>query len=92
MATQAGWVKQPGQFIGFTFGMFLGGLTMLVTGFLELLKKNSLGGEWQRASAGVISLVIAYSFPFNLRSDCVLHLRLLLGKILSDSAPFFLLH
>ena len=43
MFLQAKIVEQSGQFIGFTFGMFLGGLTMVVAGFLELLRKNSLG-------------------------------------------------
>jgi succinate-acetate transporter protein len=42
---QAHITEQSSQFIAFPLGMFMGGLTMLVTGFLELLRKNSLGAS-----------------------------------------------
>jgi len=43
MTSQARITEQATQFIAFPLGIFLGGLTMLVTGFLELYRKNSLG-------------------------------------------------
>lgn len=43
MTAQAHITEQSTQFIAFSMGIFLGGLTMLVTGFLELYRKNILG-------------------------------------------------
>lgn len=43
MTSQAHITEQSTQFIAFSLGIFLGGLTMLVTGFLELYRKNVLG-------------------------------------------------
>ncbi|KAL4535552.1 hypothetical protein Ndes2437A_g06262 [Nannochloris sp. 'desiccata'] len=43
MTSQARITEQATQFIAFPLGMFLGGLAMLITGFIELWRKNSLG-------------------------------------------------
>ena len=43
LSLQAHITEQATQFIAFPLGMFLGGLTMLITGFIELWRKNSLG-------------------------------------------------
>lgn len=42
---QARLTEQSALFIAFTFAMFLGGLTLQIAGWLELLRKNSLGGK-----------------------------------------------
>ena len=45
LVLQAHLTEQSAMFIAFTFAIFLGGLTLQIAGWLELLKKNSLGGE-----------------------------------------------